>query len=87
MKIEDYNQGKNAGRKSGAFNLGTNRSPVKLGPNNVLDLLLDMSMVADESRSFLDEEDDVTYAIIRTSATKSGKIISVIARVTPDPGK
>lgn len=45
---DTYNKGANAGKKSGAFNLGTTGSPVTLTKANVLDYIVDCGTVLDE---------------------------------------
>lgn len=85
--VQSWNQGRTAGKKSGAFDLGDKERPRKVGPNNILDVLLEMESVAMENLQLGErEDDDATYAFIRTSSTSGRKmqIISVIARVKPD---
>jgi len=43
-----YNKGIAAGRKSGAYNLGTTASPVAITKTNIIDLLINLGGVADE---------------------------------------
>jgi len=59
-KANTYNQGATAGKKSGAFNLGTAGSPVTLSKANILDYLVDCNTVLDEQ----DVPDDDRWIVL-----------------------
>ena len=79
-EIPAYNQGYTAGKKSGAFNLGTNANPLKIAPNNILDLFVDMDAVALENETrFGGSRPEAVYYLTRVGMDNDSKTVRVVA--------
>lgn len=74
--VKEYNQGRKAGKKSGCWDLGSAVDPVRVGPNNILDLFIQMEAVAGEDRQFGTATPAGVYALVRIDPADQSKAIA-----------
>ena len=62
-RADSRNMGDAAGRRSGSFNLGTCQKPILLNEDNILDYIVDLGTVLDETSVMFGEPRDTRFVI------------------------